>query len=107
TLVLIPEMPKDIPEEIRNILPFELPIKNRANLRAAIVALRKIYKFTRLPESYLVELEPLPLDPTDLNTETRKFFPITDRKELRNVLFYKRTLADYYRWEGKLLEEYF
>ena len=49
----------------------------------------------------------MPLNPADLNTETRKFFPITDRRDLRNVLFYKRILADYYRCKGKLPEEYF
>ena len=59
TFEKLPETPNEIPEEIRNILPFELSVKNRGNLRAILAALRKIYKFARLPEEYLVQLEPL------------------------------------------------
>ena len=54
TLEKLLETPNEIPEEIRNILPFELPVRNRGNLRATLAALRKIYKFARLPEEYLV-----------------------------------------------------
>ncbi|KAF0531201.1 hypothetical protein F8M41_011901 [Gigaspora margarita] len=32
TLVPIPETPEEVPQEIKSILPFELPVKNRGNL---------------------------------------------------------------------------
>ncbi|CAG8834596.1 9418_t:CDS:2, partial [Gigaspora margarita] len=65
----LPEKPENIPKEITNILPFNLLIKSQAKLKAILVALRKIYIFSKLPESYFIELEQLPQDPKDLNTK--------------------------------------
>ncbi|RIB07472.1 hypothetical protein C2G38_2274138 [Gigaspora rosea] len=97
TLQQLPENPEEIPKEITNILPFNLPLRNRTNLRAILAALRKIYTFAQLPDSYFVKLEQLPSNPKDLNTDLRGIFPIKDRRDLRDLIKHKRALAEYYK----------
>ncbi|RIB19174.1 hypothetical protein C2G38_2307854 [Gigaspora rosea] len=107
TLLLLPEKPEDIPEDVRELLPSEIPIKNRSNLRSLLAALRKVYTFAQLPDEYFTELEPLPDNPWELREEVKGLFPIIDRKDLRKVYGYKQRLAEYYKWEGDLSEFYF
>ncbi|RIB17647.1 hypothetical protein C2G38_2037559 [Gigaspora rosea] len=107
TLRELPSKPEEIPEEITNIFPFELPIKNRGNLRAILAAMRKVYNFTHLPEEYFVPLETLPGDPADLIGDLKKLFLLKDRKKLQDLLGMKRQLVEYYTWEGRLPDTYF
>src|SRR6185312_4447351 len=107
TLKDLPGTPEEIPGEIRNIFPFELPIKNRSNLRAVLAVMRKVYTFSHLPEEYFTPLEKLPEDPSDLKEDLRKFFPVKDRKKLKELIRMKRSLAEHYTWEGELSEAYF
>ncbi|RIB03168.1 hypothetical protein C2G38_2049484 [Gigaspora rosea] len=107
TLLLLPEKPKNIPEKVRELLPFEIPIKNKSNLRSLLAALRKVYTFAQLPDEYFTELEPLPDNPWELREEVKGLFSIIDRKDLRKVYGYKQRLAEHYKWEEDLLESYF
>ncbi|RIB13489.1 hypothetical protein C2G38_2197707 [Gigaspora rosea] len=107
TLLPFPEKSEDIPEDVREVFFFEIPIKNRANLRSILAALRKVYTFAQLPDEYFTELEPLPDNPWDIRKEVKDLFPIIDRKDLRKVYGYKQQLAEYYKWEGDLPESYF
>ncbi|RIB03197.1 hypothetical protein C2G38_2288705 [Gigaspora rosea] len=107
TLKALPADPEGISEEIREYLPFNLPIKGRYKLRVRLAILRKIYTFTELPETYFIPLEQLPEDPKDLNSDTQGMFPIKDRRDLKKVLGYKQKLEETYKWEGKLPDKYF
>ncbi|RIB05055.1 hypothetical protein C2G38_2281912 [Gigaspora rosea] len=107
TLLPLPEKPEDIPEEVRELLSFEIPIKNRNNLRSLLADLRKVYTFAQLLDEYFTELEPLPDNPWKLHEEVKGLFPIIDRKDLRKVYGYKQRLAEHYKWEGDLPESYF
>ncbi|RIB12385.1 hypothetical protein C2G38_2200825 [Gigaspora rosea] len=52
-------------------------------------------------------LKRLPEDPAELKYDLGKLFPVKDRKKLKEVIRMKRSLAEYYTWEGKLPETYF
>ncbi|RIB05753.1 hypothetical protein C2G38_2218803 [Gigaspora rosea] len=68
-LLPLPEKPEDIPEDAREMLLFEIPIKNRGNLRAILAALRKVYTFAQLQDEYFTELEPLSDNPWEVCDE--------------------------------------
>ncbi|CAG8654743.1 2061_t:CDS:2, partial [Ambispora leptoticha] len=55
----LPSHPDDISENIQQILPFTLPIKNKAHTKAVVTALHRIYQFDQLPEEYFANLDPL------------------------------------------------
>src|SRR5260363_32019 len=107
TLKTLPNIPEEIPEEIASIFPFEILIRNRANLRAVLAAMRKVYTFTHLPDGFFVPLERLAEDLADLEYDLKMLFPVKDRKKLKELIRMKRSLAEYYTWEGKLPEAYF
>ncbi|RIB02930.1 hypothetical protein C2G38_2226458 [Gigaspora rosea] len=100
-LLPLPEKPEDIPKDVRELLLFEIPIKNRNNLRSLLAALRKVYTFAQLPDEYFTELEPLPDNPWELCEEVKGLFPIIDRKDLRKVYGYKQRLAEHYKLPEK------
>ncbi|RIB24969.1 hypothetical protein C2G38_2167209 [Gigaspora rosea] len=107
TLKTLPSTPEEIPEEIRNVFPFELPIRNRENLKAVLAAMRKVYEFSYLPEEIFVPLERLPEDPAELKYNLGKLFPVKDRKKLKEIIKMKKYLAEYYIWDRKLPKLYF
>ncbi|CAG8514416.1 26317_t:CDS:2, partial [Gigaspora rosea] len=63
TLADLPASLDRIPNEIREELPFELPIHDRANTRPLVLALRRLYKFDKLPDNYFKRRYALPQDP--------------------------------------------
>ena len=71
------------------------------------MALRKIYSFQQLPETYFIKLPPLPDDPTNLNQELQNFFPITKWKNLNYLSFYHSKLRNFHNFKGQLPESYF
>jgi len=106
-LLELPEQPDQIPKQIRDALPFKLPLTDRKQVRAAAITLRLIYKFERLPDSYINDnREKLPDLPGWLNDETRKLFPITSRSDLKKVFEYKQLLQKYYIF-NRLPDSYF
>lgn len=106
-LLPLPSHPVDISEEILDILPFSLPIKQRSHTRGVVNALRKIYKFKELPDTYFTKLPPLPNHYKDLRADVRKYFPIRHRSALPHVGSYKKMLADYYEIEDRIPSVYF
>jgi hypothetical protein len=95
-LLSLPTTPDLIPEYILNTLPFTLPIKNRSYTRSIVSALHKIFKFITLPDTFFEKLDPLPMEPEELHPTIRDLFPITDRKALQNLAYYKKKLRDFY-----------
>ena len=96
TLPDLPESPELISEETRNNLPFELPITKRSETRAVVICLHALFKFKMLPNSFFKVLLLLPNEPEDLISSLQDLFPITSRKELRNLSYYKKKLQDHY-----------
>ena len=106
TLPELPNLPELIPNKISKDLLFELPIIKRSETRAVIIYLHTLFKFNILSSSYFKVL-PLLLDrPEDLNLSLQDLFLISNCKELRNLLYYKKKLQDYYETE-KILSSYF
>ena len=99
-LTTLPDNPDDIPTEISELIPFQLPIADRRYTRQSVRALRKIFSFSQLPDAYFANSRtPLPEDPNKLNESTRDLFPITDPAELRDLSHYVRLLRKYYTFE--------
>src|ERR1051325_8576341 len=96
-LMPLPPTPAQIDPAIQNILPFPLPIQDRNLTRATVLALRKIFSFEKLPETYFATLlEPLPDDPSKLHPEIKDLFPITERSRLPYLSDYRKKLMKYY-----------
>jgi hypothetical protein len=70
-------------------------------------ALRKIFKFSELPEEYFVKLPPLPPHYKELTPSLRQYFPIKHRAALPYIPEYKRKLADYYKIDDRIPDTYF
>jgi hypothetical protein len=92
----LPSDPKQIAENILQMLPFKLPISQRAHTKAIVTLLHKIFHFDRLPEEYFIKLEPLPTEVSKLNPAVKGLFPITSRSALQNLAFYRKRLQDWY-----------
>ena len=96
----LPESPANIPEDIKSMLPFKLPIEDRTETRSIVAALRKIYTFESLPDAYFEwALVPIPLDYKDLHPSLPKFFPIRYERQLKNLGYYRSQLKQYYIFE--------
>src|SRR5260364_71251 len=106
-LLPLPDHPEQIPSEITDILPFPLPIKQRSHTRGVVNALRKVFSFSKLPDTYFAKLPPLPSHYNELVPCLRKYFPIQHRSALPHIGEYKKALADYYKIEDKIPEVYF
>ncbi|CAG8736049.1 10846_t:CDS:2, partial [Ambispora leptoticha] len=66
-LLQLPSHPDNISENIQQMLPFTLPIKNKAHTKAVVTALHRIYQFDQLPEEYFANLDPLPTNLANLH----------------------------------------
>ncbi|CAG8757717.1 20497_t:CDS:1, partial [Gigaspora rosea] len=76
----LPDTPDGIDRQIRNALPFTLPLEDRRQIQVVAITLHQVFKFDLLPEAYIANKRiPLPAHPDDLNDETRNIFPITTR----------------------------
>ncbi|CAG8760744.1 21346_t:CDS:1, partial [Gigaspora rosea] len=63
---------------LMKLLPFDLPIIRRQTTGQIVRAMRQVFTFSELPESYFAEkLIPLLDNPNELEDELRKNFPIT------------------------------
>ncbi|CAG8825146.1 23284_t:CDS:1, partial [Gigaspora rosea] len=77
-LIALLDHPREIEDQVKNLLPFELPLTDRRRVRAAVIALRQVFAFDRLPDTcFANDRTPLPEHPGWLNETTRKMFPIT------------------------------
>ncbi|CAG8848979.1 39034_t:CDS:1, partial [Gigaspora margarita] len=95
----LPDSPDLIPEHISEFLPFALPISDRKQTRAVVTALRKIFSFTQLPNSYFYDnKDPIPLDPSDLIDTLKGQFPITDYDSLSRLSELRASLKKYYHF---------
>ncbi|CAG8621584.1 18197_t:CDS:1, partial [Gigaspora rosea] len=94
TLADLTASPDGILNEIREELPFELPIHDRANTRPLVLALRRLYKFDKLPNNYFKRRYTLPQDPQDLVQPLKRLFSITDWKQLRDSLIIGQSLKN-------------
>ncbi|CAG8814949.1 23065_t:CDS:1, partial [Gigaspora rosea] len=66
---------------LMKLLPFDLPIVRRQETGQIVRAMRQVFTFSELPETYFAEeLIPLPDSPYELEEEWRKNFPITEPK---------------------------
>ncbi|CAG8667028.1 2476_t:CDS:2, partial [Paraglomus occultum] len=92
----LPDTPINISDEIKAILPFELPIKFKSQTRAVVTALHKVFEFEKLPPTYFIELPPLPHDINDLDYSIKHLFPITERRELGKLAYYRKRLQEVY-----------
>src|SRR5260363_483239 len=96
-----------IPSKIIDILPFSLPIKQRSHTRGVVNALRKVFKFSELPDTYFAKLLLLPSYYNELIPSLQQYFPITHRGALPHIGEFKKMLTDYYKVDGKILPVYF
>ena len=92
-----PNNPEQICREIKEILPFQLPLKDKRQTGSIARTLRYIFKFTNLPDSYFDDNRlPLPNTPWGLHESIRDLFPITTHLELKNLTRYKAKLQTLY-----------
>ncbi|CAG8851353.1 11645_t:CDS:1, partial [Gigaspora margarita] len=78
------ERPEEIDEDLKLVLPYAIPIKEREHLVPTIRVLRKIYRFEKLYKSYIDLLcRNLPENPNELVDELKKFFLIKKISELQ------------------------
>src|SRR5260364_454697 len=106
-LAPLPGYPEQIPSEIIDILPFSLPIKQRSHTRGVVNALRKVFKFSELPDTYFTKLPPLSSHYNELIPSLQQYFPITHWGALPHIEEFKKMLADYYEVDGKIPPVYF
>ena len=96
----LPEFPQLISQEIRDALPYSIPLENRLNTRVVVEALRKGFKFDKLNDNYFVHtLVDIPEDPSKLHPSVRDLFPITERAELRELSNYRQKLKQFYKFD--------
>ena len=92
----LPDTPDSIDHNLRQALPFQLPLEDRKQIRAIAITLRQAFSFDLLPASYIADKRiPLPDKPKDLNSATRTLFPITSRLELKKFKDHKKILETY------------
>ncbi|CAG8757456.1 19630_t:CDS:2, partial [Dentiscutata erythropus] len=94
----LPNLPERMPQEILNIIPFNLPITDRHLTKPTVQVLRKMFTFISLPESYFDEKrEKLPQDPKDLILAVASFFPIKERANNKEKAkaFIQKILEEY------------
>ena len=76
-LILLPDSPDLIEKEVREMIPFELPIE-RNQTGPSVRVLRKIFSFEKLSDEYFTtKTTPLPDNPKDLNAFIPRVFPLT------------------------------
>ena len=93
----LPDTPDGIDHNLRQALPFQLPLEDRKQIRAIAITLRQAFSFDLLPASYIADKRiPLPDKPKDLNSATRSLFLITSRLELKKFKSHKKILETYY-----------
>jgi hypothetical protein len=98
-LAPLPSHPDLIPKNTKDILPFALPVKHKSQTTAIVNALRKIFSFEQLPNSYFVKLPPPPTYCSELPSALQRYFPIKQRQQLQHLAVYRKKLADYYECE--------
>ncbi|CAG8517366.1 11940_t:CDS:2 [Dentiscutata erythropus] len=63
----LPVKPEEIPIDIAKIIPFALPLEDNTRTAAIVKALRLIFNFSQLPDSYFVTVQiALPHNPNEL-----------------------------------------
>ncbi|CAG8746849.1 37595_t:CDS:2 [Gigaspora margarita] len=94
------ESPEEIDEDLKLVLPYAIPIKEREHLVLTIRALRKIHRFERLYELYMdLPCRNLPENPNELVDKLKKFFSIKKVTELQYLGEYKRKLLKFYSFD--------
>ncbi|CAG8661939.1 23731_t:CDS:2 [Gigaspora rosea] len=96
----LPDNPDLIPEQIIELLPFDLPISEYRHTRAVVAAPRKIYSFSQLPSFYFSNNKlPLLYEIADLHEAVRDLFSISKFKTLVRLSEYRATLKEYYYFD--------
>ena len=54
-LITLPNHLQEIEDRVKNLLPFDLPLTDRRQVRAAVIALRQVFAFDRLPDAYFTD----------------------------------------------------
>ncbi|CAG8770678.1 24569_t:CDS:1, partial [Gigaspora rosea] len=85
--------PDRIDKQLKEALPFSLPLEDRRQIRAVAITLHQAFTFDLLPEIYIADNRTsLPAHPADLNKATKNIFPITTQDELKKLGQHKRSL---------------
>ncbi|RIB19035.1 hypothetical protein C2G38_2308536 [Gigaspora rosea] len=99
--------PDEVLFNIKEQLPFEIPITNRSNTQATVIALHKLYRFNQLPETYFIKRPKLPAGPQALNETLKYYFSIKKSKALKKLSLYRSELKKYYELDRKLPAAYY
>src|SRR5436305_2383714 len=103
----IPELFTNIPSSVLIKLPHPIPIQKPSHIRSNFTALHNSYSFDRLPQSYIQLLPTLPQKIEDFPPSFKNTFPITKRKNLKNLKDYKAWLLTRFNFYGPLPKYYF
>src|SRR5205085_9440848 len=68
-LIPLPKSPDLISSDIKEALPFDIPVKRKSQTQAIVAALHRIYTFNKLPNNYFVQLQKLPDSSKDLDSK--------------------------------------
>ncbi|CAG8831469.1 10422_t:CDS:1, partial [Gigaspora rosea] len=80
----LPDTPDGIDKQLKDALPFLLPLEDCRQIRAVAITLHQAFTFDLLPETYIAENRTsLPAHAADLNKATKDIFPITTQDELK------------------------
>ncbi|CAG8752108.1 16374_t:CDS:1, partial [Gigaspora rosea] len=85
--------PDGIDKQLKDALPFSLPLEDRRQIRAVTITLHQAFTFDLLSETYIANNRTsLPAHPADLNEATKNIFPITIQDGLKKLGQHKRSL---------------
>ena len=87
-LIPLPKSPDFISSDIKEALPFDIPVKKKSQTQAIVTALYRIYTFNKLLDNYFIQLQKLPNSPNDLDPKIKYLFLITEFKELNSLRYY-------------------
>ena len=99
--IQLPLTPQELTPSLREQFPF-FP-RDSEHFKTQITKLRTVYKFTRLPNDYLISKKRLPADPSNLTCVKHITFPITDTNTYLDFL---QNIPRYYAISEPLLEAY-
>lgn len=103
----LPQSPILIDHAIHEVLPYAIPIQNCSNTEPVVIALRKVFVFERLLETYFAyALKDIPDDPANLHTSLKRLFLIMDHKSLAHLSTYRMQLKQFYIFD-RISDSYF
>ncbi|CAG8813722.1 7418_t:CDS:1, partial [Gigaspora rosea] len=83
--------PDGIDKQLKDALPFSLPLEDCRQIRAVAIILHQVFTFNLLPETYIANNRTsLPAHLANLDEATKHIFPITTQDELKKLGQHKR-----------------